>query len=139
MNLVRLPNWRERLDALFDRTAKATFSWGTLDCALFSADGVEALTSHDLALDFRGHYDTREGAQTAVKKAGFDSYEDIVKNRLGEPVNSAQLVIGDLAMVNWPETGPCLGIVGGSHVALMTIRGRAWASLSRSNYGFKVG
>lgn len=42
--------------------AQAPFAWGGNDCALFAADGIEAMTGVDIAADFRGNYSDRDGA-----------------------------------------------------------------------------
>jgi hypothetical protein len=37
--------------------AHEEFAWGKNDCALFAADGIEAITGVDVARDFRGYND----------------------------------------------------------------------------------
>lgn len=57
--------------------AKVDFQWGTNDCALFAADGIEAITGIDIAEDFRGKYIDEAGALAAIKSvAGGSSIAD---------------------------------------------------------------
>jgi hypothetical protein len=46
--------------------ASVEFEWGKNDCALFAADGIEAITGVDIALDFRG-YDDEASAWASIK------------------------------------------------------------------------
>jgi hypothetical protein len=43
------------------------FAWGENDCALFVADGIEAMTGVDIAADFRGRYQNETGALELVR------------------------------------------------------------------------
>ncbi len=47
--------------------AHAPFEWGKHDCALFAADGVEAITGVDIAADFRGKYFDEAGAMALIQ------------------------------------------------------------------------
>ncbi len=62
------PHWDTRLfnDFLLSR-AKTPFTWGTHDCATFAADGIQAITGVDIAVDFRGKYTDQPSAVAAIK------------------------------------------------------------------------
>lgn len=137
--MKRIDGWRKALDEYITTTDRAVFEWGKLDCAIFAANAVEAMTGVDLYEDFRGTYSTERGAFQAIRDAGFDNYIDLLEDRLGASVASSELTLGDLAVVEAPGMVACLGIVAGSHIAVMTIRGRGWASLTKATHGFKVG
>jgi hypothetical protein len=47
--------------------ADRPFKWGTWDCALFAANGIQAMTGIDIASDFRGKYKCRKSAMAAIK------------------------------------------------------------------------
>jgi hypothetical protein len=47
--------------------ARAPFAWGRNDCALFAADGIEAITGVDIAGDFRGKYSDEASAMALIK------------------------------------------------------------------------
>lgn len=67
--LKRAQHWATRSlhQFLIDR-ATARFAWGTHDCALFAADGVQAMTGVDIASDFRGRYTDEAGAKAAIAR-----------------------------------------------------------------------
>ena len=67
-SLKRTDHWatREFHSFLMGR-ARMPFAWGTNDCALFSADGIHAMTGIDIASAFRGKYTTEDGAWETVK------------------------------------------------------------------------
>lgn len=69
MPLTRLPHWDTRAfhDFLLAR-ADQPFAWGAQDCALFAADGVQAITEVDIATDFRGAYSDEAGAFEAIRR-----------------------------------------------------------------------
>lgn len=67
MALKRKERWDTVLfhDFLLAR-AKMPFVWGSNDCSLFCADGIEAITGVDIAADFRGRYADEVGAWATV-------------------------------------------------------------------------
>ena len=69
MALKRQKHWATRAyhQFLMGR-AKTPFAWGKHDCALFAADGVEAMTGVDIGADFRGKYTDQPGAMALIKK-----------------------------------------------------------------------
>ena len=68
MTLARAEHWSTRSyhDFLLSR-AKMAFKWGWNDCALFAADGIEAMTGVDIAAKFRGKYIDEAGALAAIQ------------------------------------------------------------------------
>jgi hypothetical protein len=68
MALIRSQHWATRAyhEFLLSR-ANTPFAWGTHDCALFVADGIQAMTGTDIASDFRGKYSDEAGALAAIK------------------------------------------------------------------------
>lgn len=69
MGLTRKQYWDTRAyhDFLVSR-ARMPFVWGKSDCALFAADGIEAITGVDIAADFRGKYSDETGAMALIKQ-----------------------------------------------------------------------
>lgn len=67
MTLTRKQHWDTRAfhDFLVAR-AEAPFEWGTNDCALLAADGIQAMTGVDIAADFRGKYHDEASAMQAI-------------------------------------------------------------------------
>lgn len=68
MNLPRKQHWDTRAfhDFLVAR-AHTPFAWGVNDCALFTADGIEAITGVDIASDFRHKYHDEASAMQIIK------------------------------------------------------------------------
>lgn len=135
---ARLKDWRVQLDAYLDRYNGKPFEWGALDCALFAAGAVSAMTGEDFAEPFYGKYADRVGAEAAIESAGFKTVADIAAFHLPEiPVADARM--GDLASVDMPGYGPCLAVVGGAHIICMTLRGKGALPLMKANRAFRVG
>jgi hypothetical protein len=66
--MKRIEHWATRgLDAFLRSRAATPFAWGTHDCALFAADGIEVMTGVDIAADFRGKYSDEAGALEAIR------------------------------------------------------------------------
>jgi hypothetical protein len=102
--MKRLDHWDTRAfhNFLIAR-AQNPFVWGENDCALFCADGIEAMTGVDIAKDFRGKYHdeasafalikTVTGGETVAdaaawcaKKAGLDEWKRPLFARRGDLV-----------------------------------------------------
>lgn len=67
MALSRRQHWdTQAFHQFLMQRAKMPFVWGANDCALFAADGIEAITGVDIAADFRGKYSDEAGAWAAV-------------------------------------------------------------------------
>jgi hypothetical protein len=76
--LVRKEHWATRAfnDFLMAR-AREPFAWGSNDCALMAADGIEAMTGVDIAADFRGRYSTEAEAFALIRAVtGGETVED---------------------------------------------------------------
>jgi len=73
MAVVRYEDWPSRLDAILRETARRELEYGQLDCCMFCANAVLAITGHDPAYDLRGQYDS-ENAAYALMKEKFGGY-----------------------------------------------------------------
>jgi hypothetical protein len=78
MPLKRKQHWATRAYHHFlPSRAKMPFEWGKHDCALFAADGIEAITGVDIAAEFRGQYSDEAGAWKAIQTiTGGETVED---------------------------------------------------------------
>jgi len=63
----RLPNWQSRLSDYLTSCACTRFKYGSLDCGLFVADSIQAMTGIDVGEPLRGKYRTRVEAFSAIK------------------------------------------------------------------------
>jgi hypothetical protein len=103
----RLPDWEVRLHAYIEACAGAVFAWGELDCALFSAGAVLAMTGTDPAASFRGRYSTAVGSARALRRYGAGTLEATIDAGFVEkPLAFAGR--GDLVMIDG-AVGVCLG------------------------------
>ena len=61
--IKRSSTWvTQELNQFLADNANAQFVWGTLDCSLFAADAIKAMTGVDIAADFRGKYNDKASA-----------------------------------------------------------------------------
>jgi hypothetical protein len=68
MPLQRTTHWLTReLDTFLRENANAKFEWGALDCSLFAADAIKAMTGVDIAEDFRDKYHDEASAFALIK------------------------------------------------------------------------
>jgi hypothetical protein len=128
-------HWQEILHNYLLRRQNESFSWGTMDCCLFACDAVLEMTGIDLAVDFRGKYDSLITAVKAMKRFVADADEDVEEPNDGESdlVEAVAVTIalqhgieevpllmaqrGDVVLLDSP-LGKGLGILGlrGTHV-----------------------
>ena len=84
------------------------FEWGTQDCAMFTADMVEAMTGMDLAGEHRGRYKTALGAKRYAAKFGDGGLTKVLDAKL-DRVEKAFVQRGDVVLFSGDQ-GPTLGI-----------------------------
>ena len=65
--MTRLDNWQTTLSDYIVSCAHKPFQYGVLDCGLFVADAIKAMTGKDVAGELRGLYTTRGTAFMAIK------------------------------------------------------------------------
>ena len=58
--LARFPDWQSRLSSYVLENARRPFKYGELDCGLFVAGAICAMTGVDVALELRGYTDRRQ-------------------------------------------------------------------------------
>lgn len=109
-SIIRHQDWEDRLRTYLDRVKEDKFEWGTHDCALFSADCVNAMTGVDPAEVFRGTYDTARGAAEALRTHGGGTLLRTMRQWFGEALESVhQAQRGDLVMLDRFTVGVCAG------------------------------
>ena len=64
-DLVRFPDWPERLAAFLESRRESPKKWGYNDCGMFCADAIEVMTGVDMAEELRS-YDSPCGALKAL-------------------------------------------------------------------------
>lgn len=133
---MRRADWHGRLTAFLAEAARGAFRPGRLDCALFAAGAVEAVTGRDPAADFRGRYATLNEGYAALRSAGHADHVALAAS-LFEEVAVAMAWPGDLAEVETPE-GPALGVVQGQCLYVMGHGGMGLLPLAAARRAFRV-
>ncbi|TPE47222.1 DUF6950 family protein [Amaricoccus solimangrovi] len=132
----RRPDWRARLGCYVERVRRSPFAYGGLDCALFAAGAVAAMTGTDLAAEFRDSYTTLTGGVRALRREGYMDHVDMARAHFAEiPPSLAQ--VGDLAVVQ-VEDGLALGVVQGARIFLMSVDGLVTVDLLAARVALKV-
>lgn len=68
--MKRFPDWEVRLCSYLEPLRDQAFKWGELDCAIFAAGAVQAMTGEDPMRGLRG-YQSEAAAENILKtKAG---------------------------------------------------------------------
>jgi hypothetical protein len=132
--MVRIKHWATRAfhEFLLAR-AHVPFAWGTHDCALFAADGIEALTGIDIASEetavaairaIAGGTTVADAAAWCASKHGFAEWQ--------HPLRAQR---GDLVVYQDPVTAQLVsGLVhlSGRHIVAAGINGLQRISISRT-------
>lgn len=134
---MRVWNWVERLHGSIDRRALAPFNYGTLNCALFAAENVDAVLGEEskYAEAIRAEFSDEAGARAYLEREG--GIEAAVTKRLGEPVDWWRLRRGDVALLETPD-GPALGTVIGDVILALGLRGIVSFKLDKALKGWQV-
>lgn len=110
----RLPDWEQSLSNFLAKHEHRRFEWGQWDCILFACAGVEAMTGHDAAAEYRGRYSDAVGAALALRELGQGTLLKTVDHEFqGKPVGRA--IRGDLVWCSG-----CVGICLGGSAAFLT-------------------
>jgi hypothetical protein len=67
--LQRKPDWQSALSEYVIACAQQPFRYGAMDCGLFVAGAMEAMTGVDVAAELRGKYTNRTQAFEAIRRA----------------------------------------------------------------------
>lgn len=103
-NLIARERLEEEIIHAMDRACASEVRWGVDDCALWVADIIRAALGYDPAVRFRGRYDDRAGASTALGPLG-----------LGMAISAAAKAHG------WPRIEPEAGRVGDVGVTALPV------------------
>jgi hypothetical protein len=116
--LVRYPDWAARLEVFLHAHASRPFRYGEWDCCLFVCSAIEAMTGIDPGGEWRGKYDSPEGARSMIRAELLVSGEVnhwvravAAAQRMGK-VAPAQAQRGDVVLLKRGRRGYSLGLVG---------------------------
>jgi len=105
---MRVDGWEQALYDYIEQSKDAVFTWGSTDCALWVATFVDSITGSHLADDWRGLYDTEEGAAALMAERGFANAEAIADAAL-TPKNIRRAMRGDVVLLHNGALGLCDG------------------------------
>lgn len=105
--MTRRSTWESDLSAYIASVRDVEFQWGVLDCGLFFAGAVMAMTGADPGAPFRGKYSTDMGAAKALKRFGAGDLKSTLDS-LFEPKPFGRLQRGD-GVWNGEAVGVCMG------------------------------
>lgn len=131
---MRLPDWRERLQAVIAAADGQRFVYGHTDCCQFAARCIAAVTGNDPGPEF-GAYD-RKGSKALLRQYG--GLAGIATHVLGPagPPNHAREGDVVLAFVDGKEV---IGICEGYRCAFPSRRGVVRRGLECIRSSWKVG
>lgn len=72
--MIRKSDWDFQLAQFLSEAEKRRFIWGKNDCALFVCEAIERMTGVDPAADWRGQYDSEEGALQRLREQSGEQY-----------------------------------------------------------------
>lgn len=128
--------WQHALTRYLAGVAYRPFKAGKLDCALFTAGAVAAMTGEDPATGWRGTYRSLKKGQSTLRAAGFEDHVALAASLYPEvPPLMAQP--GDVAVVP-TEEGLALGIVQGAQIYVMSRTGLTLVPLTAATRAFRV-
>jgi hypothetical protein len=130
--MERLPDWRPRLDDYLRGVRGQPFAWGRLDCALFCAGAVEAMTGQDLARGWRG-YRTEAAGLRKLEEAGFVTHVELLASLLPE-VHPSAVNVGDIVVLS----GVTLALVQGRLALAIGPDGLGPVSMDTATRAFAV-
>lgn len=139
--MTRLPDWPERLDRVVEAARHSAFAWGRVDCCLFAADAVAAVSGVDPAAPWRGTYaDARTAARLLARMGGLSVMATRIARRHGWPVvPPAFLGRGDVVLVRLDDGRAALAVCLGAALVLPAARGLATLARDRALSGWRIG
>lgn len=116
---MRKIDWKPDLIAAIDSARTEVFAWGTMDCATFAADCVQAMTTIDPMAGLRGTYHTALEAKAVVNSAGFADSVEMVASMFDE-IEPGMAQTGDIVSVASDDPDwDALGIISGPRIMVM--------------------
>jgi len=98
--LVRVENWRQRLNEHIHAHREKPFKLGSHDCALWAGSCIKVITGNDFISKIRGTYRTPEGAIRALKEVfDADNLKEVFSTRF-EEIHIAFARPGDIVYRN---------------------------------------
>jgi hypothetical protein len=136
----RIPDWPERLAALFDGARTRPFAWGEHDCVTFAADAVLAVTGWDPARTERGAWrNAREALRLMRAIAGSSAPDATAARRLGPGREPRRARRGDVVAIVDGRGRGALAICDGAVALAPGPRGLTRIGMDRWTRCFPIG
>jgi len=141
--MIRKENWVVLLDNYLKAKERIPFVFGANDCCLFAAGAVHAITGVDLAMAFRGKYQTEAGAIRALKKYSDGGARELMQRiaKENDLIESPfpMLARGAIALIS-NDGRESLGVVSltGMHIVAPGIISMAHLPLSSAITGWNI-
>lgn len=105
--MARRPEgWRARLNTFIASNLDRPFAWGEFDCCVGLFSGAyEAVTGDSILDEYRGEYDTEQGAFALLKRDGFATPADLITSKLGPRRHKSRVRVGDACLYRG-----CIGV-----------------------------
>lgn len=123
----RRTDWRARLVDYLGNQSRARFRPGTVDCGLFAAGAVQAMTGFDPAARWRGKYRTLAAGFALVQADGFADHAAVFAGLYPE-IPPALAQIGDVVVLPGDAQSVALGVVQGAGAYCLQPAGMAVVS-----------
>lgn len=141
--MARVLNWRNRLNGVIADYRRKAFVWGQSDCCMWVGDCILAMTDVDLVSEFRGTYDSVQGAMDTLALNDWSSVLDLATShytewKVGSDPAPAFARHGDIGAITAANTGWALGLFLTDRVMFMSPRGLNTMSRSQIVRAFKV-
>lgn len=145
--MKRVPDWRSRMHAFIAEVGATPFDWKSFECGVaWAGRHVELMTGADVAAPFRGRFKDEVSALRMIRKAGFADLGELVSSLLEEHLGedgkpaSSRARTGDVAgIATSSKVGMSLGIVSGSRILTVGLRGYETVDLLKADRAWKVG
>lgn len=136
-SFVRRADWAACLSDYLVAVARRSFRPGRMDCALFAAGAVEAMTGQDPAGAYRGKYADLGAGRDLVRANGFAGPIEIAAD-LFQEVPPAFGCPGDIAVAPGDGGLSVLGVLQGQNAFFLSVSGLVSVSRLSVERVFKV-
>lgn len=111
--IKRQEGWEARLMHKLETVRELKFEWGKMDCVIWVADCIEAMTCVDMITNIRGTYHDKVSAYAVIHQLGGspDSTLADCVSQYFEEINVRMAKRGDILMFN-KALGVCFGVYG---------------------------
>lgn len=133
----RRADWRARLVDYLGTQSRARFAPGRVDCCLFAAGAVEAMTGFDPAARWRGKYRRLEDGFELLRADGFADHAAVIEGLFPEIAPSFARV-GDVVALPGDAGIAALGVVQGGGVYCLQPSGMAVVSRLEIRRAFSI-